>query len=94
MIHARDLLPSSTVSQIPVVPDLLTAAKQVWADYDIQIRGGRAHDYMRHWQDLHAAIAKAEGRTVSPIPTWFPGTLGTHYAGLPVGRPTGERSEP
>lgn len=43
-------------------PELLAAAKQLAADFDIQVHGGRAHDHLQHWQALLAAIAKAEGR--------------------------------
>lgn len=48
---------------IAAAPELLVAAKQVAADFDLQIRGSRAPNYMQHWQELQAAIAKAEGTT-------------------------------
>jgi len=47
---------------IASAPDLLAAAKQVAADFGLQIRGSRAVNYMQHWQELIAAIQKAEGR--------------------------------
>lgn len=47
---------------IAAAPELLAAAKQVAADFDLQIHGGSAVDYMKHWQALVATIAKAEGR--------------------------------
>ena len=40
--------------------DLLCAAKQVYADFEIQIHGGRAEGYLVHRRALKDAIAAVE----------------------------------
>lgn len=47
---------------IAAAPDLLAALVAVNADFDAQAHGRKAPDYLKHWNEARAAIARAEGR--------------------------------
>jgi len=47
--------------------DLLAASRQVFADFDKQIHGGRAEDVLKHWQALRAAIRAADAEQAQQL---------------------------